>query len=132
MRTFKLRLDLVKRIIFPRSRDVKLSLVKNSVVLGSAEQAGPESIKCILNPLHIANLISVIRWNRNFLYAKAGPEQLNNNFGVKMKVVGVAIERKPFEGLNRVQAIAATELGQGTMQDQILNISQSLIANVFV
>ena len=123
---------MVKRVIFPRSRDIKLSLVKDSVILGSAEQAGPEGVKCVLNPLRVANLVSVIRWNRDFFYPKTGPEQLNNDFGVKMKVVGVAIEREPSEGLNRVQAIAAMELGQGTMQDPILNVSQNLIANIFV
>ena len=53
--------------------------------------------------------------NWKFFYTKSSPQQLNNNFSIKVEVVGVAIEWKPCQGFHGVQPITAMELGQGAM-----------------
>src|SRR5579864_3490741 len=98
MGTLKIKFRAVESVVLGGRANVEITLVEHAEILGAAEQGGAEHVASVFDALHVADLIAVIDGNGQLLQAQAGAQELDEDFGVEMIVVGVALERQAGQG----------------------------------
>src|SRR5438034_2751907 len=91
-----------------------------------------EYIPRVFHPVYVADFISVIRRDWNFLDALIGQHQLNDDFGIEMKIIRVALERDLPERVRGIEAITGMKFGEPCVKHEILKMGQHLISDPFI
>ena len=90
--------------------DVVLPLVEDPRPMCGIAQRGQGHVPGVGQPVHPGDLVSVEGGNRQLDDARPGVEQLEDDLGVEVEVVGVQLQREVGQGRHSVEAVA----GSGT------------------
>ena len=74
-------------------RAIELAVVKQAHVLQPGLNGRDHDIQRVFRPVDIANLVTVVGRDRQFDNRQTGDQQLNDDFRIEMKIVGVPVER---------------------------------------
>ena len=89
MRTFKSPLG---QILLAGRRQVELALIQDAEILRPGKQGDSHHVQRVFQAVHAADLVAVVGGNRELLDAKTGAHELNNDFGIEVKIVGILVE----------------------------------------
>src|SRR5580692_6438680 len=85
---------------------IKLAVVKQARALKPRFESGRHYIECVLHPVYVTDLIAIVGWDRKFPDRQACYHQLDDDLGVEMKILRIAVERNCRESLCRVNPIS--------------------------
>src|SRR5207244_9698954 len=86
----------------------------------------------VRDALHVADLVAVVRGDRELFDALPGFVELEDDLGVEVETVRVALERNPLQRCDTVGAVPAVPLAEIHADDGILNWREDPIADVLV
>src|SRR6266576_1792130 len=132
VRAVETYLDLVVGVGLASRRTVKLAVVKYVPLMNPRFERGFEDLPGVLNSIDMTDFIAVIGRDRQLADSHSRYQQLNNDFGVEMKIVGIAVKRHPLEGGHRVNPIAGMKLAEMGAQQTVLAPGEDLIADEFI
>ena len=88
-------------------------LVEEQIHLMQAHtRHGLEDIPGVFQPVHVADLRTVIGRDRQLRDPQSLQDQLNDDFSVEMKVVRVSLERDLRQSLGGIDSVAGMKLGE--------------------
>src|SRR6516162_7251082 len=125
-------LELILRAAFPLWRAVIFAVVKNIPVMDARVEGRLDDVPSVLNSVHMADFVAVIGRNRQFADAHSRNQQLNDDFRIKVKIIGVPIEWNFLERSHRVNPVAGMKLAKLGLQQSILAPREDFVANEFV
>ena len=111
---------------------VESSIVKKLNTAKTRLERRSKNIPRVTQSVDVTDFIAVKSRDRQFGDAKIPEHELNDNFGVEMKVVRVFFEWHLGQRLGRVKPVTGMELGQRRPENAILEPRQNLVANPFV
>jgi hypothetical protein len=112
--------------------DVKLAVVEEVFAVHSGADHGFEAVPCVFEAVDVADFVAVVGGDGDFGDAEAGEVELDDDVGVEVEVVGVALEGDAFEGWDGVEAVAAVEFAQLGAEHDVLVAGEDLVADPFV
>src|SRR5579864_5594782 len=80
----------------------------------------------------MADLVAVVSGNRKLLDAKTRAEELDNDFGIEMKIVGILVKRDAGQRPYRIDPVTGMEFREAGPEKTILDSRQNLIAHPFI
>ena len=86
----------------------------------------------VLHSVDVADLVSVVRRYRKLFDAQACCMELDDDLGVEVEVVGVAVEGDLLERLGGVQPVAGVELAQVGAEHGVFKARQNLVSDILV
>ncbi len=98
MRAQVSELRLVVDVVRGRRLAVEAAIVEEPHPLGARHQHRSHHVPRVLEAVHVADLVAVIGGDGQLLDAEAGEEELDDDLGVEVEVVGVEGEGDLLEG----------------------------------
>ena len=78
-----------------------------------------DDVPSVLNSIDMTDFIAVVGRYRQLADSHPRYQQLNDNFRIKMKIIGVAVKRHPLEGGHRINPIAGMKLAEMGAQQTV-------------
>ena len=89
------------------------AIVENAEFLETSLDGGDHYVECIAHAVDAADFIAVISRDRQFADFPLGEKhQLNDDFGIEMEVVGIALEGDGAQGIDRIKPVAGVEFAE--------------------
>src|SRR5512132_2449316 len=100
--------------------------------MGARSERRFGDIPGVLDSVNVANFIAVISRNGYLVDAQPRLDQLNDDFGIEVKVIGVAVEWQLLKRRHRINSIPGMKLTQVCPQQPILKRSEDFIADQLI
>ena len=91
-----------------------------------------EAIPRILEAVHVAHLVAVVRGDGDFRDAQPGVMELHDDVRVEVKIVRVSLKRDVLQRLHGVEPVAAVKLAQRRAEHDVLVTREHLVADPFI
>ena len=124
-------LQIVVRVVL-RAHRLEAPLVEKAGTVRDVSQRREHHVLRVLHPVHAADLVAVVRRNRELDDPLAGVDQLDDDLGVEVKEVRVQAVGNLLQRRDRVDAIAAVKLGEARAEQQVLRPGQDAVADELV
>src|SRR5215203_6690891 len=108
---------------------VELTVVKNTQIMRPRSEGRFGNIPGILDAVNVTNFVAIISWYRHLIDPHARFDQLDDDFSIKMEIIGVAVERQRLKRGDRVNSITGMKLAQARAQHTVLERSEDLVAD---
>ena len=131
MGTFVAPLGLIEEV-HAAGGDVEVPLVEDSEVLGFGQERAFDDVPGVFEAVDVADLVAVIGGNGQFFDAQPGTEQLDDDLGVEVEIVGVGGERHLFQGFDGIEAVSGMEFGEVGAEEAVLDSGEDLVAYIFI
>ncbi len=115
-----------------RGIHVELAVVKQVHLVDTGAEHRLENVPRVFDAIDAADLVAVVGGDGQFADAQPGQHELDDDLGVEMEIVGVALERNLFERVDRVEPVAGMELGEVRAEERVLEPGQHFVAEEFV
>jgi hypothetical protein len=132
MRAVITYLELIVSVALAFRTTVKFAVVEYVQLVNPRFERRFDDIPSVLNSVYMTDFIAVIGRYRQLADSHHRYKELNDNFRVKMKIIGFAVKWHALKGGHRVNPVSRMKLAKIGAQQTVLAPGEDFIADEFI